>query len=164
MKHRVSKWMKRVGQEFSDDCDWVEEARAIFPRLYEEMVREVEEAFEERDVVKFADAIKDAQFVLAQWELLLESKGVDMDTCGDLICDNNDEKYSTSKEYVENWLTEWQQNDPWFASKLYVSETWSVEDGCFYYCLKDDTGKVRKSKSHVAVNLLPCIPKELLND
>lgn len=172
MKHRVLKFAERIGSNIGKPVDVDKETLIkelspfVLPRsdgksgLLVEEVEELEQAIYKKDVEKVLDAVVDIEYFLNQMILWLEKAGIDYQKACDLVCDNNDDKISRSLTFIENKLLEWEQNDPWFHSKLHINE--AVVDGEAWYCLHDDNSKCRKFVDFEQVDLLPCIPQDLL--
>ena len=121
-------------------------------------VNELIDSIESYDILEIIDAVIDIQVYLDQIKIQLENAGISVNLAEVLVCDNNDEKYSTSFEFIEAKLIEWQQNDPWFAAKLRIEGNRNPLDGQFYYCLKDENNKVRKFVDFQKVDLGQCVP------
>lgn len=138
----------------------------VFPRkdgkagLLAEEVWEFTEAVKDGNVQEVLDAVVDIQYFLDQIKIYLELVGVDVEAAEDLVCYNNQEKYSPDFNYVQAKYIEWAENDPWFGSQLRIAE--SKVNGVSYYCLKDDSDKVRKFVDWEYPNLNSCIPEEFL--
>jgi hypothetical protein len=172
MKHRVNIFAKRIGSRVGKPIDvdkqtLIQELSPfVLPRtdgkagLLVEEVEELTEAIKEGNIVGTLDAVVDIAYFLDQMILWLEKAGIDYQLACEKVCDNNDEKVTSSLTFIENKLLEWKENDPWFASKLHINE--SFVDGESWYCLHDDNGKVRKFVDFEQVDLIECIPKELL--
>lgn len=123
-----------------------------------EEVLEMKEAALAGDWTSVLDAHADIRFVRDYLDDLCVAAGLKINKAFDLVCENNSEKFSTSKELVEKWQEE---KDP---SKLetYIAET--EYDGTIYYTLRRKSdGKVQKYIGFPSVNLSSCVPKELLN-
>lgn len=123
-----------------------------------EEVLEMKEAAKSGDWTSVLDAHADIRFVRDYLDDLCLAAGLKINKAFDLVCENNSEKFSTSKELVEKWQ---QTKDP---SKLetYIAET--DYDGTIYYTLRRKSdGKVQKYLNFPHVDLSSCVPKELLN-
>lgn len=137
----------------------------VFPRkdgkagLLAEEVWELTEAVKDGDVQEILDAVTDCQYFLDQIKIYLEIAGVDVEAAEDLVCYNNQEKYSTDFNYVQAKYIEWEHNDPWFFQQLRIAE--SKVNGVSYYCLKDGSNKVRKFVDFPKVDLSKCVPEDL---
>lgn len=74
---------------------------------------------------------------------LLTDKGVNMnllDKCVELVVENNKQKFTTSKEELDTWESEFIRKE-------------LIVDGVTYYTLVDDKGKIRKRDGFKAVDL-----------
>lgn len=123
-----------------------------------EEVLETKEAAKRGDWTECCDGVGDVKYVAAYLQTLLESVGIKFNKAYKKICDNNDEKFSTSKELVEYWREE---KDP---EKSFTHVDSTEYEGEIYYTLRrNEDGKVVKHNNFEAVDLTDCIPKELLN-
>lgn len=123
-----------------------------------EEVLEMKEAAMAGDWKEVVDAHADIRFVRDYLDDLCLAADLNIDKAFDLVCENNSEKFSTSKELVEKWQEE---KD---SSKLetYIAETEYA--GTIYYTLRRKCdGKVQKWIGFPSVNLSSCVPKEFLN-
>ena len=123
-----------------------------------EEVLEMKEAALAGDWLEIVDAHADIRFVRDYLDDLCVAAGLKINKAFDLVCENNSEKFSTSKELVEKWQEE---KDP---SKLetYIAET--EYDGTIYHTLRRKSdGKVQKYIGFPSVDLSSCVPKALLN-
>ena len=123
-----------------------------------EEVLEMKEAALAGDWTSVLDAHADIRFVRDYLDDLCVAAGLKINKAFDLVCENNSEKFSTSKELVEKWQEE---KDP---SKLetYIAET--EYDGTIYYTLRRKSdGKVQKYIGFPSVDLSSCVHKALLN-
>lgn len=122
-----------------------------------EEVSETLKAAEGNDIVEVVDGIADVEYVAAYLKTLVQSLGVDQHGAFLAVCDNNDQKFTQDLEVACDW-----QNQKDFDT--YISHVnYRGED--FYTVRRDDgTGKVVKHDNFPKVDLLPFIPKELLND
>ena len=163
MKHRVKQFGRCTGTLPEDGEIGKEELiEGLFPLILKikEEVEEFEEAVINEDIKEVLDARTDLQYYLDQITIWLEAVGVNIELAEELVSNNNDEKYSSSYDFVEAKYLEWGQTDHWFASRLRIDG--NISDGVTYFCLKDTANKVRKFVDHPKVDLLPCLPKELL--
>lgn len=123
-----------------------------------EEVLETKKAAKRGDWTECVDGAGDVKYVAAYLQTLLESVGVKFNKAYKKICDNNDEKFSTSKELVEKWR---EGKDPEKASTFIDVTEYGGE---LYYTLRrNEDGKVQKYLNFPKVDLRDCIPKELLN-
>ncbi len=106
--------------------------------------------------VEVVDGIADVKYVAAYLQTLIESLGVDQSGAFNAVCDNNDEKWTTSFELAEKWLS--QQTIPCYIQT-------SIYNNQMYYTVrKKDGDKVVKYQNFPKVDLTPFIPKEVLNE
>lgn len=125
-----------------------------------EEVLEMKEAAKAGDWTSVLDAHADIRFVRDYLDDLCLAAGLKINKAFDLVCENNSEKFSSSKELVEKWQTEKAASDP--ELETYIAET--EYEGTTYYTLRrKDNGKVVKHNNFEAVDLTNCIPNGLLN-
>ena len=169
MKARVIEFAKRIGSKgFTydeiDKTTLITELADFFTPigwregLLVEEVTEFQVALLNKDITEVVDAFIDIKVYLAQIENWLEQAGVDVAGAYNAVCDNNDSKYTTSDELVIKW-----KNEHKLKGNVYNIKGTYV-DRIAYYCLKDNTGKVKKPLDFVPVDLKPFIPKHLLED
>jgi hypothetical protein len=135
---------------------FIEGVALLVPLLQEEL-NELDAAIKANDVVEVTDAFVDLKYFLSQLEIWLEQAGVDVQQAEELVCFNNELKYTTV----------WDQAVEWGESvgfcKVFIDENID-EDGITQYCIKDNvTHKVKKYKDFPQVDLSPCVPKYLTN-
>lgn len=120
-----------------------------------EEVKETQEAALNNDILEVVDGIADVNFVAAYLQTLIESLGVDRRGAFNAVCDNNDEKWTTSFELAEKWLS--QQTIPcYIQTTIYNNQT-------YYTVRKKDGDKVVKYQNFPKVDLTPFIPKDLID-
>ena len=125
-----------------------------------EEVLETKEAAKRGDWTECCDGVGDVKYVAAYLQTLLESVGVKFNKAYQKICDNNDQKFSSSKELVLQWQAEKATSHP--ELETYIAE--AEYDGETYYTLRrKDNGKVVKHNGFEAVDLKKYIPNKLLN-
>ena len=126
-----------------------------------EEVLETKKAAQEGDIVECVDGIGDVKYVAAYLQTLIESLGVKFNKAYHKICDNNDEKFSTSKELVLQWQSEKAISHP--ELETYIAET-EYEGETYYTLRRKDNGKVVKYENFPRVFLEDCVPKELIKE
>lgn len=120
-----------------------------------EEVRETQEAALNNDIVEVVDGVADVEYVAAYLKTLIESLGVNQEAAFDAVCDNNDEKWTTSLELAERWLS--QQAIPcYIQTSIYNNKT-------YYTVRKKDGDKVVKYQNFPKVDLTTFIPKDLID-
>lgn len=130
--------------------------KPLVPLLQEEL-DELDAAIKANDVVEVTDAFVDLKYFLSQLEIWLEQAGVDVQQAEQLVCLNNELKYTEIAFFAEEWAEEIG------LDKVYVDENID-EDGTTQYCIKDRvTHKVKKFKDFPVVSLEQCVPKYLVN-
>jgi len=134
----------------------IEGVKPLVPLLQEEL-NELDTALQANDVQEVLDACVDLKYFITQLEIWLEQAGVDVQEADELVCLNNELKYTTV----------WDQAAEWGESvgfcKVFIDENVD-EDGITQYCIKDNvTHKVKKFKDFPQVDLSPCVPKYLTN-
>lgn len=135
---------------------FIEGVKPLVPLLQEEL-NELDAAIKANDVQEVLDACVDLSYFVTQLQIWLEQAGVVVQKAEELVCLNNELKYTTDQGLVERWLGEVG------SDKVYVDENID-EDGTTQYCIKDKvTHKVKKFKDFPSVDLSACVPKYLTN-
>lgn len=108
-----------------------------------------------RDIVELVDGAADVAYTQAYMDVMLEEVGVNLSLAKDLVCENNDQKITTYKEFAKRSAIKLLED----AEMVYVDETWY--DGMFYYVVKRKLdGKVMKLIGHQSPNIADAIPEE----
>lgn len=156
----VSVFNNVCGNTPSDDPKEVLKQIANQCTFLVEEVLEMKEAALAGDWTEVIDAHADIRFVRDYLDDLCQSVGLNTSKAFRKVCENNAQKYSTSKELVLQWQTEKAASYP--ELETYIVET--EYEGTTYYTLRRvDDGKVVKHDGFEAVDLKDCVPKELLN-
>lgn len=156
----VSVFNQAAGNPPSDDPQDVLKQIANQCTFLIEEVLEMKEAAKLKDWVSVLDAHADIRFVRDYLDDLCQSVGLNTSKAFRKVCENNAQKYSTSKELVLQWQAEKAASNP--ELETYTAET--EYDGETYYTLRrKDNGKVVKHNNFEAVDLTNCIPNGLLN-
>ena len=130
--------------------------KPLVPLLQEEL-NELDAAIKANDVQEVLDARVDLKVFITQLEIWLEQAGVDVQEAEELVCLNNELKYTTKESLAERWA------EGVGLDKIYVAESFD-EEGTPQYCIKDKvTHKVKKFKDFPVVSLEQCVPKYLTN-
>jgi len=128
----------------------------LVPLLQEEL-NELDTAIKSNDVQEILDACVDLSYFITQLEIWLEQAGVGVQEAEELVCLNNELKYTFSEPMAEDWAT------AVGLEKVYVDGN-DDENGFTQYCIKDRvTHKVKKYKDFPSVDLSPCVPRYLTN-
>lgn len=124
-----------------------------------EEVLETKAAAIDKDWKEALDGVCDIWFVASELVTQLESVGINVKKAFKAVCENNSLKYTTSHELAETWYT-W--NTEVKNVDCHIHE--SVYEGETYYCVRrNEDNKVLKHEDFPPVNLIPFIPKDLLN-
>ena len=157
---RVARFNAVVGNPPAEDLeDVLNQIENQCTFLLEEVL-ETKEAAKRGDWTGCVDGVGDVKYVAAYLQTLLESVGVKFNKAYRKICDNNDQKFSISKELVLQWQAEKANSHP--ELETYIAET-EYEGETYYTLRRKDNGKVVKHNSFEAVDLVDCIPNELVN-
>ena len=118
--------------------------------LIREEMKELEQAYEEKDFVEMIDALGDILYVVYGFGCTL---GVDMDKAFDLIHKSNMSKLcKTEDEAVET--VKWYQNEFEMGRQPYDSPDYRLSDDKEYYVVfNKSTGKILKSIKYNVVDL-----------
>ena len=156
---RVARFNAVVGNPPAEDLeDVLKQIENQCTFLLEEVL-ETKEAAKRGDWVECVDGVGDVKYVAAYLQTLLESVGVKFNKAYQKICDNNDQKFSSSKELVLQWQAEKATSHP--ELETYIAET-EYEGETYYTLRRKDNGKVVKHNNFEAVNITSYIPKILL--
>lgn len=129
---------------------------SLVEKLLEEVL-EFKVSLEEGDIVNSVKEMTDIKFVFTQCEITAEQAGVDVQEAEELVCLNNELKYTEIEFFAEEWA------EGIGLDKVYVDKNVD-EDGEEQYCIKDKvTHKVKKFKDFPKIDLSPCVPKYLTN-
>jgi hypothetical protein len=135
---------------------FIDGVKPLVPLLQEEL-NELDAAIKANDVQEVLDACVDLSYFLTQLQIWLEQAGVDVQESEELVCFNNELKFTTKERLAEIWAEEVG------LDRVYVDESID-EDGTPQYCIKDRvTHKVKKFKDFPSVDLSTCVPKYLTN-
>ena len=157
----VSVFNQAVGNPPSDDPQEVLKQVANQCTFLVEEVLEMKEAALTGDWTEVVDAHADIRFVRDYLDDLCQSVGLNTSKAFRKVCENNAQKYSTSKELVLQWQAEKAASHP--DLETYIAET--EYEGTTYYTLRrKDNGKVVKHNGFEAVDLKDCVPKYLLKE
>jgi len=133
---------------------FIDGVKPLVPLLQEEL-NELDAAIKANDVQEVLDACVDLSYFLTQLQIWLEQAGVDVQEAEELVCLNNELKYSRDELMVEDWAVDAG------LDKVYVDGNLD-EDGYTQYCIKDRvTHKVKKFKDFPKIDLSTCVPNYL---
>ena len=156
---RVARFNAVVGNPPAEDLeDVLNQIQNQCTFLLEEVL-ETKEAAKQGDWIGCVDGVGDVKYVAAYLQTLLESVGVKFNKAYQKICDNNDQKFSSSKELVLQWQAEKATSHP--ELETYIAET-EYEGETYYTLRRKDNGKVVKHNNFEAVDLTSYIPTILL--
>lgn len=156
---RVDEFNMVVLGSIPDNPDEVAKLIANQCNYLAEEVEEAKESAYQRDWHNLAKEIADIEYVAAFLKTLIESVGVDQEACFQAVCDNNQEKYTSSATLAGKWLMEQDAK----GVKCYLSSV-EVDGQTMYTVRRVSDDKVTKYPNFPSVNLEQFIPKELLND
>lgn len=122
-----------------------------------EEVLETKEAAKEADWVETLDGVCDIWFFASQLVTQLESVGINVNGAFEAVCENNNLKYTTSKELASKWLIE--QTEKGVECHMHETEH---EGESFYVVRRNEDNKVLKYNDFPIVELTPYIPTILL--
>ena len=159
MKRQVHEFMSAIGtlppNESLDLPTLIAGLKPLVPLLQEEL-HELNAAIESNDVIECVDAVIDLKYFLTQAVIWLEQAGCDVVRSGELVCENNRLKFTTSYDLAQQWL--YSKGN---ILDFYIDGN-RAEDGEYYYCIKDEvTHKVKKYSNFPSVDLTDCVPQYL---
>lgn len=146
IEQRIKQWNERCGNTSCNEQDTLDAVvRKVMPqaKVILEEAKELVVALEAKDENEIKDGIADVLFTSLRLVSLIGDK---YDVLGmlNVVCDNNDLKYTTDYDAfvtTEKW---------WNADTFDIA---TVVDGVTYYCLKNENGKVVKPKDFPKVDL-----------
>lgn len=157
---RVTKFNEAIDNApkgtYSDDKDVIWKQLQLQAKLIKEEADEMYIAAMHKDIAEVLDGHIDTWVTNTYQQDLLEAIGVDVNKAREIILQNNECKYTTSREYAQDSLSVHLENgtDCHIHSLL-------TDDGEMLYTIKRiPDGKVLKMKDHEKVDLTGCIPKE----
>ena len=121
-----------------------------------EEAQELLDAANARDIVEVIDGSTDVWYLREYMDNLLEAVDVDTMLAEELVCNNNNQKFTTSPEYASASAQEYE------IGTVYVRET--NYNGVKYYTVnRNSDGKVMKLLDHEKPDLEILIGEELKN-
>lgn len=127
-------------------------------KLILEEAKEQYEAAKNRDIVEVLDGFLDVKYLQEYMDTLLKEVGIQTVDGFLAVCDNNDQKFTTSADLAER-SKDHQVNVNGVASSVHIAKY----DGEVYYVVKrDEDGKVLKLLHHEAPDLAQYIPHNVL--
>lgn len=121
--------------------------------VYEECIKEVEEALNENNAVKLLDGVVDGLYVVLGQLHKLELMGCDIYGAIKQVCADNLLKFPSDISIAQKSVVNYN------SVNTNVSYTYNEEYNC--YVLKDSNGKIRKPFNFVSTDLSKYVPKEL---
>lgn len=154
---RVAKFNEIIGKAPSADPTMLLQQIANQARILLEEVQETIDAAEQGDWVEVLDGGLDIKFVASEIQTQLESIGIWFTPAFMKVCDNNDEKWTTSGVLATEWFDYHRTNDV----ECHIKST-DIE-GVTYYCVRRNSdNKVLKWDGFPKVDLTDFIPRDLL--
>lgn len=124
--------------------------------IYEEAIREGEEALKDNSVVKMLDSTVDALYVVFGNLQKLEMMGCDIEGAIKQVCEDNIGKFPFKEEDAQKSVLHYN------AQNINVSYTYSPEYS--RYVIKDSNQKVRKPVGFIATDLTQYVPEKLIKE
>lgn len=121
--------------------------------IYEEMIKETEEAIHKNDVVKLLDGVVDGLYVAFGQLAKLQSLGCDIKGAIKQVCEDNMRKYPQNEEEAQKSILHYN------SQNINVNYTYNPEYS--RYVIKDSNQKIRKPYNFVATDLTQYVPEEL---
>lgn len=148
---RVAVWNFRCSNEQQPvgSAQYYDQLSNQLKRIREE-ADELEEAIQNRDLKEIIDAINDLDVVVAGAGYM---SGGDVVGSINAVLDNNDQKYSINKSFMEEQAAQYKEQ----GTEVNVVAT--EHEGTTYYALRrEEDGKVMKPFGHPQVDLDPFVP------
>lgn len=121
--------------------------------VYEECIKEVEEALNENNVVKLLDGVVDGLYVVFGQLAKLEALGCDIEGAIKQVCNDNLTKFPFEAEVAQASVLHYN------AQNIHVSYTYNAKHK--RYIIKDSNGKVRKPLGFTSTDLTKYVPEAL---
>lgn len=121
--------------------------------IYEEGVKEAEEALKENSVVKMLDSVVDALYVVMGNLQRLELMGCDIEGAIQQVCEDNAKKFPKSEDIAQKSILHYNKQN------INVSYSYDPKYDC--YVIKDTAGKVRKPIDFVSTDLTKYVPEDI---
>lgn len=121
--------------------------------VYEECVKEVEEALNENNPVKLLDGVVDGLYVVFGQLAKLEALGCNIEGAIQQVCSDNLSKFPSKEEDVQKSILHYN------SQNINVNYTYNANYDC--YVIKDSNLKIRKPWNFVSTDLTKYVPKEL---
>lgn len=121
--------------------------------VYEECIKEVEEALNENNVVKLLDGIVDGLYVVMGQLHKLELMGCDINGAIKQVCADNISKFPSDEEIAAKTVLHY--------NKQNINASWEYNEDYQRYVIKDENKKVRKPIGFTSTDLSKYVPEEL---
>lgn len=123
--------------------------------LIKEEALETDKAASEEDMLELIDGWADVWVVNTYMEQLLEAFGVDVKKVKQEVCNNNNQKFTTSYTYASDSKEALEEKDV----ECYIEEV-GYEGSTYYTVRRSSDSKVMKLKHHKRPNLEQFVPEE----
>lgn len=121
--------------------------------IYEEGVKEAEEALRDGSVVKMLDSVVDALYVVMGNLQRLELMGCDIQGAIKQVCTDNISKFPSDEEIAAKTVLHY--------NKQNINASWEYNEDYRRYVIKDENKKVRKPVGFTSTDLSKYVPEEL---
>lgn len=162
MKSAVEQFAKCTGNY--PTLENKEDLFAALAPLRELLLQEVDTEFLESIKLNWVegalDDFGDTMVYMWQWHSLMKRMGIDVEGACAAVCDNNSWKYTSSWGLAAKWLQEHKDSARLAGTACDMRICVTEVDNEMYYCLKDDTNKVKKWLGFPTVELSKFIPQE----
>lgn len=135
------------------DYEYWKQLKNQAKRVYEE-AKELLEAAESEDMLGVLDGFCDVRYTNEYMEDLLIAGDVNTKKAWEDVCNNNDQKFTTSYTYAKESQEKLEQE----GVECYIDSV--TYEGTTYYAVKDYAeNKVRKLKFHESPNIAQYVPE-----
>ena len=121
--------------------------------IFEEAIKEVEEALKDNDVVKLLDGVVDGMYVLLGNLQKLEALGCDIQGAMKQVCEDNIKKFPQDVSTAQASVLHYNNQN--------INVNYSYNDEHRRYVIKDSNSKIRKPVGFVGTDLTKYVPEEL---
>lgn len=125
-------------------------------RILEEAI-ELNKAAQEEDMQQVLDGFLDVRYTNEYMDDLLVAGDVDTKKAWDAVCNNNDQKFTTSYTYA----TQSKEKLEGDGVECYIDTT-QYDGEIYYVCRRVGDNKILKLKNHESPDLIKFLPKEFV--
>ena len=142
------------GPHMGTDYEYWKQIKNQAKRVYEE-AKELLDAAEAEDMLGVVDGFADVRYTNEYMEDLLVAGEIETKKAWEAVCNNNDQKFTTSYTYVSESKEALEDQ----GVECYIDQT-QYEGEIYYVCRRNEDNKILKLQHHQSPDLSAFIPKE----